>query len=470
MQLFTMGLNKLNMDGSFKLDNDDNTILAYTNDDIESLSRVWTGFDLQSRRGNMEGWDNRIDPMRIIPEWRDRFPKSDTTNGYIGDHYPLCVDFPLRSFLRQGATYRFLGSSSLPKLVSDPADFTRQDNIERLVLTESSSLRSLLCSEDSDGVCQFQNSVTLSSNYECTGIECDVDVVRVVQVESNAFYEYVPPPCVNMAFFNDPAKISPRYSTDKVMCADPSLAVASEACCSIGNSYATRNSIFSGERVTLATAKSRCVEESKDICDFYRVNGDYYLNHGYFWTSDSCLLLMKVKRDGTVAIIHEPSDYLDRVMHISEENENYFRVYWERSRGYPSIENDCDGVCEVLPEEGSCLCNTRVIETKGFDRMPQSVSEAMETLSIGGVEPTIFDLDTYSFSTDPRTNITVYLKDGEINADSIFEFHDDKGRRYLLKNSKSSVYIRGMSSGLSGQSFRNPPQFMSLIPSETNLR
>ena len=66
MQLFTIGLIKLNMDGSPKLDMGGNTILTYTNDEVESLSRAWTGFTLQSPRGNMEGSSNEIDPMTII--------------------------------------------------------------------------------------------------------------------------------------------------------------------------------------------------------------------------------------------------------------------------------------------------------------------------------------------------------------------------------------------------------------------
>ena len=76
-----------------------------------SLSRAWTGFNLQPRRGNMEGFHNRIDPMRIEATWRDRFPKSDTTWGYIGDYYPLCEDLPDKAFLKKGATYKFLGRS-----------------------------------------------------------------------------------------------------------------------------------------------------------------------------------------------------------------------------------------------------------------------------------------------------------------------------------------------------------------------
>ena len=469
MQLFTMGLVQLNMNGSPMLDQEGKAMLTYTNDDIMSLSRAWTGFDLQLRRGNMEGWDNRLDPMRIIPDWRDRFPKSDTTYGYIGDSYPLCSDFPSKSFLRRGATYRFLGSSSLPELMSDPADFSTQETVTRIVLNQTSSLQTLLCNKDETGNCIFQNSVTLSHNYNCTGIECEVDTLRVVQVTANAYYEYVPPPCVNFIFYDDPVKISPRYSTDKVMCADPRLPVASEACCSIGSNYAIRNSLYSGERLSHATAESRCTEISKEICNFFRVDGHYHLISGYFWTADSCLLQVKVKRDGMVAIVHQPSSFLEQVQHVNGDNNNYFRVYWGRGGDYPTVDNDCGNVCQVL-SEGSCLCNTRVIENAVFDSNPSSKSEVMEKLSIGAVDPSIFDTGTYSSIVDPDTDITIHLKDNQFTSDTIFEFEDIKGRTFFMKNSMSSVHLKAITGGYTGQSFRNAPQFMSFIPSETTLR
>ena len=469
MQLFTMGLVQLRMDGSPKLDQDGNTRLAYTNEDIISLSRAWTGFDLQPRRGNVEGYYNRLDPMRIIPEWRDRFPKSDTLGGYIGDRYPLCSDFPSKPFLRKGATFRLLGSSSLPEIMSDPSEFEYEDSVSRVVLDESSSLRSLLCNQDQTGKCSFKNHITLLTNYDCTGIECDIDTMRVAQIENDVFYEFVHKPCVNLAFYNNAVKISPRYGVDKVMCAEPTLPLASEACCSIGNKYATRNSKYSGERVNFVTAQNRCTEESKEVCDFFRVDGDYFLNRGYFWTADKCILQVKVKRDGTVAIVHRPSDFLERVQYVSDDNENFIKVHWERGGGYPIVENNCDGVCQVLAE-GSCLCNTGVIDTTVFDSIPASKFEVIDKLSIGAVDPDLFDTGTYSSTFYADINIIIHLKNNEFSAETIFEYDDDKGRKSFMKNIKSSVYLRGINSGYTGQSFKNPPHFMSLIPSETTLR
>ncbi len=96
MQLFSTGLCKLKLDGTPMLDDDDKCILAYTNDEIMSFARIWTGFDYQQGRANVEDerWGgNRHDPMRIIPSWRDKFPKTDMEGGYIGDGYPLCVSY-----------------------------------------------------------------------------------------------------------------------------------------------------------------------------------------------------------------------------------------------------------------------------------------------------------------------------------------------------------------------------------------
>ncbi len=470
MQLFSIGLIQLNMDGSPKLDENGNTILAYTNDDIMSFSRAWTGFDLQSERGNMEGSKNRLDPMKIVADWRDRFPKTDTTNGYIGDNYPLCNDLPSKSFLKKGANYRLLGGSSLPELMDDPADFSTEAETVRVTLGETSTLRSLLCNENQAGNCDFQNFVTLQTNHICTGIECDVDTVRVVEVDTNIFYEFVPQPCVTFSFYNNPVKISTRSSTEPNMCADPTLAVASEACCSIGSNDAVRNSKYSGERVEFTTAQSRCSDISRLICDSIgSVDGPSFLNEGYFWTGDSCLLQVKIKRDGTLTIVHRPNSFSERVEHVSVENENYFKVYWERGGDYPSVDNDCDGVCEVL-SEGACLCYTGVLENTVFKSMPSDKNEIIQKLHVGALDPSVFDSGMYTSIAGNSGDFIVHLKDNEFSSETIFEYDDDKGRTFFVKNIHSSVHLRGKESGYTGQSFRNTPQFMSFIPEETNLR
>ena len=83
--------------------------------------------------------------MRIVPEWRDKFPKTNLIGGmylcddviiiltrkendlclifilfcisllqgYIGDRSPICADLPPRAFLTKGAKYRFIGGSKV---------------------------------------------------------------------------------------------------------------------------------------------------------------------------------------------------------------------------------------------------------------------------------------------------------------------------------------------------------------------
>jgi uncharacterized protein (DUF1800 family) len=71
MQLFTIGVHQLNMDGTLKL-NGSQPIDTYDNTDIQNFARVWTAFTTQDRRGNIEGdyWDrNRIDPMTLYGPW-----------------------------------------------------------------------------------------------------------------------------------------------------------------------------------------------------------------------------------------------------------------------------------------------------------------------------------------------------------------------------------------------------------------
>ncbi len=87
MQLFSIGMFKLNMDGTFERDSSGNRTLTYTNDDIEEYARVWTGFARQQLRGNIEeqeGGLNSIDPMKVFISWRDRFPKMGMDKKYVG--------------------------------------------------------------------------------------------------------------------------------------------------------------------------------------------------------------------------------------------------------------------------------------------------------------------------------------------------------------------------------------------------
>ena len=76
IQLFSIGLHKLNSDGTVATDSNGFPVAAYSNDDITEYARLWTGFVRQPKRGNIErGWKNDIDPMRIEIQKRDYSPK-----------------------------------------------------------------------------------------------------------------------------------------------------------------------------------------------------------------------------------------------------------------------------------------------------------------------------------------------------------------------------------------------------------
>jgi hypothetical protein len=190
-------------------------------------------------RGNTEGdlrstpfaiERNLIDPMRINSAWRDRFPKMGMNRIYVGDNYPLCSDLPANHFLKEGATYYLLGKSSRPELQEDPAEWhTNEDSSVHIALDKSSQLFSALC-DPKDGQCRFPAKVVLDTSLGCSGIECEVDALRSVEVAEGVFYEYTRPPCCHQAFFND-AKVLVSRQGRNVVCGDPRTETASVACC-----------------------------------------------------------------------------------------------------------------------------------------------------------------------------------------------------------------------------------------------
>ncbi|KAL7542977.1 hypothetical protein ACHAXR_013016 [Thalassiosira sp. AJA248-18] len=206
MQLFTIGTVLLNHDGTLKRDPDSGEeVLSFSTVNVMNGARAWTGFDIQKPRGNYEdsreGNLNLIDPMNIKAEWRDKFPKLNLHNGYIGDHaYPLCEDLPSRMFLTKGAHYRFIGGSKLPEMMHTKPEYLNSEMVE-FELDVSSQLRSSLC--DGAGLdCKsqpLQNEIVLASTLACSGtIECSVDT-----------------------------ESTPAHA----LCANPRLSTAFEACC-----------------------------------------------------------------------------------------------------------------------------------------------------------------------------------------------------------------------------------------------
>ena len=332
MQLFTVGLHELNLDGTNALDKFGRVIKTYTNLDILSNARVMTGFSYTGRRGNVEELfrsdKSRQDPLRIEVDGHDFFPKSSLDGGWLGDRYPLCVDLPKQHFLKLGATFVFRGDSSLPARHFNPMHWDSDESVKRFVLSPGSGLYQALCSPSADGSCNFSNIVTLDSNLLCFNKECRLDDMVIVQVQHGAFYEYIRQPCVDLSFYKNPKKVISGFAPairdigrrhTHAMCADPRTAVAARSCCGVErmNNTATYNYNFEyhGERVTYGSNMNECTANGGVVCDpnalvaNYPVvnmrpvyNFPYPSQNAFYWTNANCTQMVKVREDGMMCV------------------------------------------------------------------------------------------------------------------------------------------------------------------------
>jgi len=463
MQLFSIGFVMLNLDGTPMRDANGKTIRTYTNEDIMSYAKVWTGFDMQSYRGNFEQRNNHgnfLDPMRIRASWRDRTPKMGLNGQYIGDKYLPCTDLPQRAFLRKGATYRLLGQSELPELENalrkDEESSTSKVRI--LNLHSNSWLRRKLCNMSmSNEKCILKNSVELDMDISCVKTECNVDTLQVVKLYNKVFYEYVRPPCVNFPFFNTGTIITNTYSNLEV-CANRNSFVAAEACCNnVSNMAVHKSCKYTGERVSFHRAQERCSLQNRHLCKFKEVKKSQNCcenYRGYYWTNDSCDISVKVDSSGKV-FVDDSSDYAKDV------SIDFFRVHWEDDK-FPSMYNNCgNGLC--TKDGNHCLCRISVVNSEVFTSIP-TIEEVLQKLHIGAISPHTMAND-YTLSDQSTSKVKMYFKGNSINSDTIFEVTDNYGRLFYLRNLQSSVEIQG-----SGDTykFRNPPKFFDVYTDVRN--
>jgi uncharacterized protein (DUF1501 family) len=358
----------------------------------------------------------------------------------------------------------------MPELVTDPSQFLTDDTIKRMVLPASSQLKTALTAARVGG--KYTSEVSLDASLMCTDNECDVDTVRVVRVSAspNIYYEYVPPPCVEHPFYLNAVTINERYSDERsdTMCADPSLATASEACCTPTNSNAAViNPAYDGERMSFATAEARCASIGRVPCSYSHISGS--LNHkiDYHWTMDNCKVLAKVAPNGDVAIVHDPESYPEtaRPLHVADDTGNFFPVAWEAAWPKVSADGSCGG-CGVAAD-GACICETTVQTSAVFDSVPTK-EEMLASLHIGSVDPNLFDPGTYGQGTyNADKDVRVYRKFPDtngVNVNTIFEFVDAIGRTHYLQNIVSTVSVNA-----GRHQFRNPVQFMSLALTEESV-
>ena len=243
MQLFTIGLWELNMDGTQKKDPKTGLAIGtYTNVDITSFAKVWTGFNRQAMRGNIftgvyNGPEapNTIDPMKLDGLHRDRFPKTKLKGGHLGDHYSLCTNLPKRHFLRKGAKFRYHGTTSMLGEVHDNPGNNSSIRSHVVPDSKSSNLYKALCAADvKTGKCTYPTVVELTKTTQCHGDqECEADNLRAIKIVDGAgvhgYYTYIEPPCVRLLFFNEGRMARAEWQQS---CVDPELAeTIGTACC-----------------------------------------------------------------------------------------------------------------------------------------------------------------------------------------------------------------------------------------------
>ena len=232
-----------------------------------------------------------------------------------------------------------------------------QRTVGAVSLAATSPLFTELCRPDGAGACQFASEATLRANLACDGAECDLDSVRVVQLDTpteTVYFEYVPAPCVEHAFFEGGkfAKASgdvPYWS--KLQCFNPRVAAAGATCVNpedVSNSEYSAIGMetcnYSREKVKFATADARCRATARHERNlFHEVGGAaatelaQYLPRGY-------------------RNFNGPTDY--RLQHYAEEAVTEFGL---AAKGVGDQEAACVGTSALL--EVRC-CSGNLLITK----------------------------------------------------------------------------------------------------------
>lgn len=124
LQLFSIGLNELNDDGTVQLDDNGNPIPTYNQDTITAFARVFTGWDLGPQIA--PGFPNYRDPMVVVNggAFHDVNPKTLLDNDTVNDdpvselNEALDNIFNHRAANGQGGIGPFLGKQLIEKLVT----------------------------------------------------------------------------------------------------------------------------------------------------------------------------------------------------------------------------------------------------------------------------------------------------------------------------------------------------------------
>eukprot|EP01125_Pyxidicula_operculata_P014512 TRINITY_DN483_c0_g1_i1.p1 TRINITY_DN483_c0_g1~~TRINITY_DN483_c0_g1_i1.p1 ORF type:complete len:1976 (+),score=486.97 TRINITY_DN483_c0_g1_i1:20-5947(+) len=486
MQLFSIGLWKLNEDGTQVVDSTGNPLPTYTNDDIVEYARLWTGFDVQQSRSNVESISgstspNLNDPLQIKPIWRDLLPKSKLDSGYLGDAYPLCDDLPPQHWLKPGARYLFTGGKSIEGSIMDTEASTKSGYRGRLAPLSSSQLYQRLCSPDSRGICTFPSDVLITQPLSCDGDECTTGRVTSVKIYDSIanvtkYYTYISVPCVRLTYFSEGKWTS---SGSNKQCANPVHTVGNSGCCNVNKtaSSITPNPtacLFANEVTDYATAERRCNASGYVLCNINFTSTPTFVSSCadsiYQWLNANCSLQVQVYLSGQVGI-YDPIVTNTGHKVLLKNSGNVFRVRWNNAL-FPKAQNNCTDGCIISATTtgDTCICGINVTESVVYtdsSYVPSS-SEIASRLFIGAAVPTSFGNGVYtkcaSAACAARSDVTVWVKDGSTEWDrsTIFEIKSPFA-------GYPNVYLANWESIVSvgSYSFRNPPHFMPLAGEQT---
>ena len=497
MQLFSIGLWRLNDDGTRMKGKDGKYLQSYDNDDIATFARVWTGFDRQPARGNVEAPNNlnsfnAFDPMMIKAQWHDRLPKTKLDSGYLGDHHPLCVDLPPRQFLQKGARYKLLSVQSAEgKSFDNAADKAGvgPHHVRFAPDPAKSKLYAKLCNRPAAGkACVFATHIALGATIACDGTECDVDNIRSVRIVDggkSTWYEYVQPPCVKLTFFSGGKTTRserPGGGGNRIyhQCADPGLPSATTTCCdpavmkdashklnkfpwvtadATGKWIKSSTIKYAEERVTYSTAQARCAKVGRVLCPNlagWKHWGDAYFAAGsdnmYSWMDKTCQVQIQVQPNGWIGIIDTPTES-DPVPNpqFTKNTPDTFRIRWDGG-AFPK-QGACGAGCKA--EGATCICDIKVEDKAGFtDKAKLPTLEAARAALFAGAAGAPgagYDwVATYGYK--------VHMKGDVLDKDSVFELPPTVlgGKKRFVKNTVSAVAVGAFT-------FRNPPHFMPLL-------
>ena len=124
--------------------------------------------------------------------------------------------------------------------------------------------------------------------------------------------------------------------------------------------------------------------------------------------------------------------------HVEEVNTlNWFRVFWDTGFPGDSTENSCAvNNCKAM-DDGSCLCKTTVTNSAEFtDINSISKDDVLSRLFVGTSGPEA------GSAQNNGDEFIAHIVGGVLDENTVFEV-EDKGRKFFLKNLRSTVNLEG---------------------------